>query len=60
MFFYLLFTIGDRLFLRFNNGELIDIDLIDLNLFNAYINKTADLEEILNAPPPHGPMMQEI
>lgn len=28
---------------------------VDYNLFNAYINATADIEGILQAPPPHGP-----
>jgi len=28
---------------------------VDVNLFNAYINQTADLEAIMNMPPPHGP-----
>ncbi len=28
----------------------------NVNLFNRYINATADIEGILNQPPPHGPM----
>nr|MBV6631357.1 penicillin acylase family protein [Oceanococcus sp. HetDA_MAG_MS8] len=39
-------------------GRYLGRGRIDLNLFNAYINKTANLEEILNAPPPHGPTQE--
>ena len=37
-------------------GRYLGPGRVNVNLFNRYINATADLEGILNAPPPHGPI----
>ncbi len=37
-------------------GRYLGPGQVAVNLFNAYINRTAGLEEILKLPPPHGPI----